>query len=734
LPGQRTARSTARFATARRRRNLRSSQVAVAALAWIAVIGLVSQPSALASPKGAAAGAWTEVGWFWGISRVETVACPTTSMCVAGGQGAVALRSTDGGRSWVGETLPSGVTSLTGIVCPSKSVCEAIGENSATSGATAALLGTTNGGVSWVSQKLPAGMGGTTTGSLTPTVLSAIACPSKSVCEAVGGFANSSGELGVTLRTTDGGRSWVRRTLPGDGEANSVACPSTSTCEVLFKSNGAGGVVVLRTTNGGGSWSHKTVLTGNAELEAIVCPSTSTCMAGGNVYPAAVVLRTTNGGKSWAQETLESQSFEYVDALACRSTSVCEAVTYNDATAVAWRTTDAGTKWADTTIPLTTASIAAITCPSTSVCVAGGYGVGTPGSTASTAVALRTTDNGKRWVLGEALSAGITELTAIACRSTSVCEAAGDSALAVQTTDGGARWVSETLPAGAAGVEAIACPSTRICEAVDGDLAFRTTDGGRTWVSGTLPSGSGQAEAIACPSTSVCEVVGQSSDLAMRTTNGGKSWVSQPATGVEGFNAFSCPSASVCEAIGVSSAGLEESLRTTDGGARWVGQKLPYNLGDIDAIACASASACEAVGATSASVAVTLFACRTPSLCPVLDASSKGPSAVAIHTTDGGRRWLSTKLPSTYGKTLNAVACPTSSVCEAIAGSPTAGVSGPSAGPDVEVFRTTDGGSSWRSQTVPSGISALLSVACPSPSSCEAVGYRQGGAAIIRLH
>jgi photosystem II stability/assembly factor-like uncharacterized protein len=237
-------------------------------------------------------------------------------------------------------------------------------------------------------------------------------------------------------------------------------------------------------------------------------------------------------------------------------------------------------------------------------------------------------------VLGEALSAGITELTAIACRSTSVCEAAGDSALAVQTTDGGARrvsvtlpagatgveaiacpstriceavdgdlafrttdggrtWVSVTLPAGATGVEAIACPSTRICEAVDGDLAFRTTDGGRTWVSGTLPSGSGQAEAIACPSTSVCEVVGQSSGLAMRTTNGGKSWVSQPATGVEGFNAFSCPSTSVCEAIGVSSAGLEEALRTTDGGARCVGQKLPYNLGDVDAIACASASACE---------------------------------------------------------------------------------------------------------------------------------------------
>jgi hypothetical protein len=34
---------------------------------------------------------------------------------------------------------------------------------------------------------------------------------------------------------------------------------------------------------------------------------------------------------------------------------------------------------------------------------------------------------------------------------------------------------------------------------------------------------------------------------------------------------------------------------------------------------------------------------------------------------------------------------------------------------------------------VPPGLLALSSIACPSPSSCDAVGYRQGGAAIIRL-
>ncbi len=645
MPRQRTAPRTARLALPRRRRDLRSAQVAVAALAWIAVIGLVSQPSALAAPRSAVASSWAEVAWFWGISRVEAVACPSSSMCIAGGQGAVALRTTNGGRTWVGEMLPSGVTEITGVACPSKSVCEAIGHDSATSGATAALLRTTDGGVSWVSEKLPAGMGGTVTGSVTSTVLNAIACPSKSICEAVGGFGNSSGEVVVALRTTDGGRSWVRRKIPGNGTVSAVACPSASTCDALFRVNGPGTEVVLRTTNGGKSWSRKTVLTGNVGLEVIACPSTSTCMAGGDVYPAAVVLRTTNGGKSWAQETLESQSFAYVDALACRSTSVCEALTYNDDTSVAWRTTDAGTKWVTTTLPLTTGDVGAIACSSTSVCVAAGYGVAASGATSSAAVVLRTTNNAKRWVVAEALSTGITELKAIACRSASVCEAGGDSASAVRTTDGGTRWVSEALPAGVTGVETVACPSTLVCEAVDGDLAFRTTDGGKTWVSETLPSGSGQAEAIACPST----------------------------------------------------------------------------------------SACEAVGETSTAVAVTLFACPSTSACPVLDASSKGPGAVALRTSDGGRRWVSKTLPSTSGKLLNAVACPTTSICEAIGWTPGSEVTNASSGSTVVVFRTTDEGASWRSQTVPPGLLALSSIACPSPSSCDAVGYRQGGAAIIRL-
>ena len=110
-------------------------------------------------------------------------------------------------------------------------------------------------------------------------------------------------------------------------------------------------------------------------------------------------------------------------------------------------------------------------------------------------------------------------------------------------------------------------------------------------------------------------------------------------------------------------------------------------------------------------------------------ASSSNPVAVAIRTTDGGKRWKVKKLSSIANETVSTVACPTRSTCEAI---------GEVAESDLTpakffAYRTTDGGTSWRSQSLPSGMTAIPALACASATNCEAVGYRQGGAAILRF-
>jgi photosystem II stability/assembly factor-like uncharacterized protein len=690
--------------------------VIAAALALAGTIGLISQPAALAGPKGATASSWKETSWFWSLSRIEAMSCTSTSFCVAGGDGSVALVTTDGAKSWAGEMLPLGVTDVTAVDCVSKSVCEAVGESEDT--AAADLLRTTDGGKTWISEKLPRGLAGDASGSVTAARFSAVACYSASVCEVVGTYSDSKGYVAVALRTTDGGAKWVRKTLPGNGTVNDVSCPSRSTCEAVFQNNGLGKAEVLRTTNGSKNWSHETLLTGNAMLSAVSCPSSSTCFAGGYNYSVpgqddTVVLRTRNGGRTWTQEVLPYAYSDTVQELACRSTLVCEAL----GPEIAFRTIDGGAKWASATLPIGDGQIAALSCPSTSTCLAGGYSDGLPNeASAGEPVALGSTNYATKWVTRDTLPGSAFTLTALACRS-SVCQAGGDGA--VRTTNNGRSWVSETLPAGAQ-IGAIACPSTSVCEAVDQNVTLRTTDGGRTWVSTTLPTAAGNdVGAIACPSTSVCEAVDADSGVANRTTDGGKTWVSRTFPKIGGFEALACPSTSICEALGVDTSDYVESLRTTDGGKKWVRQNLPDSL-LANSIVCPTISICEAVGETTSSGVITIGA----------HATTTGPEAAAIRTTNGGKSWSTHVLPSTSNGQLDVVACPTQSMCEATAvleGNPK------DTQHFVAMFRTTNGGITWHAQDLPAGLQTLPAVACPSPSTCEAVAVRQGGPEILRL-
>lgn len=685
----------------------------LATLALAGTLGLFSQPSALAAPKGAAAGSWKQVAWFWGIGTVEALACPSTSVCVAGGNAAVGLRTTDGGKRWAGEMLPYGVTELVAIACPTTSVCEAVARDSTV--ANEVLLRTTDGGKSWVVEKLPRGLQGDQSGSVTAAQFTSIACSSQSVCVAVGTYGDSAGEVPVAVRTTDGGARWVRKHLPGNGTVNAVSCPSRSTCEAVFRANGPGQAEVLRTTNGGANWSRKILLTGNVGLLAVSCTSNLTCMVGGYNSSATVALRTTNGGRSWTTETLQND-YEDIDSLVCRSSLVCEATS----TSAAFRTTDGGKKWASTTLPNGDGEIEVVACPSTTTCVAAGNSDGLPSDpSGGTGVVLRSTNYVSKWAVGELLPVGLASLNAVACRS-SACQA-GDNgyATAVRTTNSGASWTYEALPGYYFG--AIACPSSSTCVLVNDEYTARTTNGGRSWVGATLPTGAGDVGAIACPSTSVCEAVGQDSGLALRTTNGGRTWVSRSFPKIGSFYDFSCPSTSVCEAIGENTrTGYETALRTTNGGRSWAFQNIPDGLGGISAIACPSTSLCEAVGETSGSTVITLGA----------GASSNNPVAVAIRTTDGGKRWTIKTLSSTPNESVYTVVCPTKSTCEAIGE-----ISEEAPTPyRFFAFRTTDGGTSWRSRSLPSGMTAISALACASASNCEAVGYRQGGAAILRFH
>jgi hypothetical protein len=113
------------------------------------------------------------------------------------------------------------------------------------------------------------------------------------------------------------------------------------------------------------------------------------------------------------------------------------------------------------------------------------------------------------------------------------------------------------------------------------------------------------------------------------------------------------------------------AIHTTDGGLKWVGgAKFPSNIAGLTGVACPTTSTCEAVGSSYAiSSGYTLgrgyapLTCPGSSTCRVADGDTPA-YPYALRTTDGGAKWVSTKLPTDVGA-LDAIACPTPSVCGA---------------------------------------------------------------------
>ena len=85
----------------------------------------------------------------------------------------------------------------------------------------------------------------------------------------------------------------------------------------------------------------------------------------------------------------------------------------------------------------------------------------------------------------------------------------------------------------------------------------------------------------------------------------------------------------------------------------------------------------------------------------------------SVVTDDGGVSWSS--YPITGSPRLLNVVCPTTTLCIAVGGNVGAGA------PPV-IVKSIDGGASWSTEVIPSGISAVVGVSCPSATDCAAVG------------
>jgi hypothetical protein len=294
-------------------------------------------------------------------------------------------------------------------------------------------------GPSWTVQSTPNPSGASASD------LSAVSCPSTSVCTAVGSSGNAPFQAAdVTLAERWSGGSWAPQAIPDPNGAtssvlNGVSCPSTRACTAVgYSINGSGVYVTLAERWNGSGWVLQSTPTpsgaGNSLLNAVSCPSTSVCTAVGYYYNSAdvaVTLAERWNGSSWDIQTTPNQSTSNneFNAVSCPSTSVCTAVgEYELEKEVTLAERWDGSNWSLQPTPTGahSSSLSGVSCASTSVCTA----VGTYENYSFAARILAERWNGSSWVRQSTpkpsgATVYLLGLTAVSCTSASICTAVG---------------------------------------------------------------------------------------------------------------------------------------------------------------------------------------------------------------------------------------------------------------------------------------------------------------------
>jgi hypothetical protein len=277
--------------------------------------------------------------------------------------------------------------------------------------------------------------------------ISAVSCPSKGVCWAVG--INTSTDAPEIVETTDSGKDWTNETPASLSSSyqqlEAVDCTSDTVCWAVGDDQ-SGGVAPLAvmTSDGGSSWqlfSNLPTFTpydpnGTYQLNAISCISALDCVAGGGLNYSdglAQVISTTNGGQTWSLSSDPNLSgLQQIFGLSClpnATSATCMAAADESAAAgpVVLRSTDDGATWSGLQSFDTTGWMSSVSCADKSHCWAAGAG--------TTVGLVGTTDGGSSWSVLDGDTSNNYGL--VSCASLTLCASTADGAVWVTTDFGG---------------------------------------------------------------------------------------------------------------------------------------------------------------------------------------------------------------------------------------------------------------------------------------------------------
>ena len=277
---------------------------------------------------------------FAGASAIDGgVECPDGAglTCVTLGSGTTGASAAWGGTGakWASTSLSNG-THLNQVDCTTAASATCVGVGYLGSSglilATSSDLNTTT--VDSVNERgLPA-----------VTDLTQVTCPSAQGCYALG--TSASGPVLLAGRVGSGTDVWANVTPTGFTGMNSIACPTSTTCEVSYATAAGAGVLRLdgdpASLGGNPSWSPTATPDVLATVAAIpytttsvgtiTCPSASECLAtaiinaSGTTEPTIVdATVATSGASTWSAEATFPTNATAVTGISCAGTT-CVAI------------------------------------------------------------------------------------------------------------------------------------------------------------------------------------------------------------------------------------------------------------------------------------------------------------------------------------------------------------------------------------------------------------------------
>lgn len=252
---------------------------------------------------------------------LDGISCATENLCVAVGyEGSVYVSTDPTAGNWsIGTPYNGpGAPHLTAVSCPSASLCVAVsGGNGSAGGRVFTSTAPTSG--HWQSAQL----GGSPD-------LRAVSCTTPSVCVAV----SKAGRIFVSANPSGGAGSWREVGSPTQQDLEGVSCVATFLCAA-----GDGGGNILTSTDPAGSNFAEANAGGSVQITGVTCPTTTSCVAVDNNGDVLTSTKPGGGPAAWRFENLvpfEAESSDHgqfvKNALwgaSCPSTSLCVLVGAN---------------------------------------------------------------------------------------------------------------------------------------------------------------------------------------------------------------------------------------------------------------------------------------------------------------------------------------------------------------------------------------------------------------------